>query len=54
MFSHKSNDLDLWIEKTSKLKISALDSYISGLQHDIAAIKMELTTNTAIAFPRAA
>lgn len=51
MFSHKSSELDSWIEKASKLKVPALDSYISGLQNDIVAVKngIDLQYNNGLA-----
>ena len=43
--------MDSWIEKASKLKIPTLDSYISGLQNDIAAVKngIDLQYNNGLA-----
>lgn len=39
VFSHKSEDLDQWIQTAFRLKIDELDSYLNGLKSDIVAVK---------------
>ena len=39
IFSQKEDELDGWIVQASSLKIDELDTYVNGLQADIAAVK---------------
>jgi predicted transcriptional regulator len=39
VFSQKSEELDLWIEKASVLNFDELSSFISGLKNDLQAVK---------------
>lgn len=39
IFSQKVNKLESWMEETEKLQISEINSYISGLRKDLAAVK---------------
>ena len=39
MFNKKEKELDIWIEKTKRLKIQELNSFIAGIERDIKAVK---------------
>jgi transposase len=39
MFSKKENKLDEWINKTRKLNIPEITSFINGIERDIVAVK---------------
>lgn len=39
LFGKKSKNLDLWIEKYTKLDIGEINSFISGIKRDIVAVK---------------
>ena len=39
MFNKKEKELDIWIEKTKRLKIQELNSFITGIERDIKAVK---------------
>lgn len=39
MFSHKSSELESWIDSATALQVDELDSYIEGIERDINAVK---------------
>lgn len=39
VFSQKSDELDEWLIKSSKLNIDEINTYISGLKNDLDAVK---------------
>lgn len=39
MFSKKTEDLEIWIRNTKEYKISEINSFISGIERDIEAVK---------------
>lgn len=43
IFSHKTDELDSWIEETGKLGIEELNTYLNGIRSDIEAIKNSIT-----------
>lgn len=43
IFSHKTDELDSWIESTYKLKIDELNTYLNGIKSDIKAVKNSIT-----------
>lgn len=39
IFSQKSDELDEWLIKSSKLNIDEINTYVSGLKNDLEAVK---------------